>query len=65
MVELLLAGDDDFISSPEAATRLHLALPNSKLLLIEHCGHFPWMEQPKEFGARVPEFLAALGLPTR
>jgi len=59
---LIVVGDDDFICSVEAARRLHLALPNSKLLVIERCGHFPWMEQPAAFEAHVTEFLTALGL---
>lgn len=61
---LIVVGDDDFICSPEQARRMHLALPNSKLLLIEKCGHFPWMEQPETFEAQVPAFLEALGLHT-
>ena len=40
---------------------MHLALPNSKLLLIEDSGHFPWMEQREVFELKVPEFLDALG----
>ena len=59
---LIVVGDDDIICSPEAATAMHLGLPNSKLLLIEECGHFPWLEQPEVFAARVPKFLRALGL---
>lgn len=59
---LIVVGDDDFVCSPEVATSMHLALQNSKLLLIEQCGHFPWMEQPAVFEKRVPEFLRALGL---
>jgi proline iminopeptidase len=59
---LIVVGDDDIVCSPESATALHLALPNSKLLLIEDCGHFPWMEQPEMFETKVPEFLQVLGL---
>ncbi len=59
---LIIVGDDDFISSPQSATILHLSLKNSKLLLLEECGHFPWLEQPEVFSARVPEFLEATGL---
>ena len=62
---LIVCGDDDFICSPECAVTLHLGLPNSKLLLIEGSGHYPWLEQPKVFETRVPEFLAALGLTVR
>jgi proline iminopeptidase len=59
---LVVVGDDDFVCSPESATLLHLSLPNSKYLLIEKSGHFPWLEQPRVFETRVPQFLAALGL---
>jgi proline iminopeptidase len=57
---LIVVGDDDFICSPLAAKRLHLCLPNSKLLLIEGAGHFPWLEQPDVFFHDVPVFLRAL-----
>jgi proline iminopeptidase len=57
---LIVVGDDDFICSPAAARRLHLSLPNSKLLLIEGAGHFPWLEQPEAFNSQVPSFLAFL-----
>jgi proline iminopeptidase len=59
---LVIVGADDFICSLPAARKLHLDLPNSKLLVFEKCGHFPWMEQPEEFNAEVPRFLEALGL---
>lgn len=62
---LIVAGDDDFICSPFAAERLHLSLRNSKLLLIEKSGHFPWLEQADVFNREVPRFLEALGLPRR
>jgi proline iminopeptidase len=62
---LIVVGDDDFICSPRSATEMHLALRNSKLLLIEQAGHFPWMEQPEVFEARVTDFLHALGLAGR
>jgi proline iminopeptidase len=59
---LIVVGDDDFICSPFAARRLHLCLPNSKLLIIEKAGHYPWMEQPEEFFTQAPQFLKALGM---
>jgi proline iminopeptidase len=59
---LIVVGADDFICSPESASLMHLALPNSKLLLIEDSGHFPWMEQREVFEMKVPEFLDALGV---
>jgi proline iminopeptidase len=57
---LIVVGDDDFICSPFAAKRLHLCLPNSKLLVIEKAGHFPWLEQPEAFFSDVPAFVEAL-----
>ncbi len=59
---LIVAGDKDAFCPPSAARNRHLAFPNSKLLLIEDCGHFMWMEQADVFHAQVPRFLAALGL---
>lgn len=59
---LIVAGDKDAFCPPSAARTMHLAFPNSKLLLIEDCGHFMWMEQADAFDAQVPRFLAALGL---
>jgi proline iminopeptidase len=58
---LIVVGDDD-ITPPESAKRLHLCLPNSKLLVIEKAGHFPWLERPDIFFQDVPEFLKALNL---
>jgi proline iminopeptidase len=59
---LIVAGDKDLFCPPAAARQMHLGLPNSKLLLIEDCGHFMWLEQAEEFDAQVPRFLSALGL---
>jgi pimeloyl-ACP methyl ester carboxylesterase len=39
---------------------MHLCLSNSKLLLIEDCGHFPWLEQAEEFETEARQFLEAL-----
>jgi proline iminopeptidase len=59
---LIVVGDDDFIAPPSLAREIHLALPRSKLLLIEQCGHFPWMEQRDEFFREAGRFLDALGV---
>jgi pimeloyl-ACP methyl ester carboxylesterase len=59
---LIVAGDKDILCPPAAARQIHLSLPNSKLLLLEDCGHFPWLEQAEEFNAQAPQFLEALGL---
>jgi proline iminopeptidase len=58
---LLVVGTNDFICSPKEAQRLHLGLPNSKLIVIEKAGHFPWIEQPDEFFFWVRKYLPAMG----
>jgi pimeloyl-ACP methyl ester carboxylesterase len=39
-----------------------MALPGSKFVLIENCGHFPWIEQPEQFWRSVDVALTACGL---
>lgn len=57
---LIVVGAADVSYSPFAAQRMHLALQNSKLLLIEDAGHFPWLEQPEAFFDGMSAFLASL-----
>jgi pimeloyl-ACP methyl ester carboxylesterase len=57
---LIVGGTDDLFNPVAWSVRLHLCLPNSKLLLIEDCGHFPWLEQADVFNAQVPQFLEAI-----
>ena len=48
---LILNGKYDTNNPPESAEKLHSVLLNSKLVLIDKAGHFPWVEQPeKSFG---------------
>ena len=58
---LIIVGIDDFICTPSAAEYLHSEIPNSKLLIIENAGHFPWLEQPKQFFEGIRMFLPKLG----
>jgi proline iminopeptidase len=53
---LIVHGRQDPIgeSVPQIAAR---AYPNSKLVFIERCGHFPWLEQPATFYSTLIEFL--------
>ncbi|MGE3843798.1 MAG: alpha/beta fold hydrolase [Vicinamibacterales bacterium] len=62
---LVVVGADDFICSPAIAKDIHLGVRNSKLLLIEDSGHFPWLEQSQTFFRDVPRHLRALGLRTQ
>lgn len=54
---VIIVGEEDYICSPVAASRMHLALKNSKLLVIRDAGHFPWIEQQKAFDQNAMEFL--------
>ena len=53
---LIIQGRQDPI--PETvAVEIHEAVPNSQLLFIDQCGHFPWIEQSKAFYSAVRTFL--------
>lgn len=54
---LLIWGNNDTITPPFVGEEFHKLLPNSKLLLIDKCGHAPMMEQPEEFNRYLSEFL--------
>lgn len=58
---LVLAGRHDFIM-PVAATAEPLAagLPNAELVVFEESGHFPYIEQPAQFGDVVRDWLGRL-----
>lgn len=58
---LIVVGQGDFICGLYTSEYAHRKIPNSKLLVIEEAGHFPWMEQPKEFFTGLKEFLPHLG----
>jgi proline iminopeptidase len=58
---VIVVGDDDFICSPTQAMRIHLPLRNSKLVLVERAGHFPWLEQPDAFYSGLEAALRQLG----
>ncbi|MFZ0964393.1 MAG: alpha/beta hydrolase [Terriglobia bacterium] len=58
---LVVAGRQDPID-PEMQEDIHLALKNSRLVLLDRCGHFSWLEQPAALFGAIREFLTALGL---
>jgi proline iminopeptidase len=56
---LLLNGAQD--PRPISATeRLAERLPDARLVTIEECGHFPWLEQPAATRDALRAFLAEL-----
>jgi proline iminopeptidase len=54
---LILHGDFDPVP-PITAQHTHENIKNSKYILIKHCGHFPYVEQPDEFFTDIKEFLS-------
>ncbi|MGB4401136.1 MAG: alpha/beta hydrolase [Daejeonella sp.] len=53
----LIWGKDDKITPPEVAIEFNELLPDSELYWIDHCGHAPMMEQPREFNVYLKQFL--------
>ncbi len=54
---LLIWGQNDTITPPMVAEEFHKLIPNSELFFINHCGHAPMMEVPREFNIILENFL--------
>ena len=54
---LVVCGRHDLQTTPECAKRLSTAIPNAELAWFENSGHFPWVEEPQAFEARLRDFL--------
>jgi proline iminopeptidase len=57
---LVIAGRQDPID-PGMQYEIHLALKNSRLVILERCGHFSWLEQPQALYAAIRQFLSENG----
>ncbi|MBC8173341.1 MAG: alpha/beta hydrolase [Chitinophagales bacterium] len=57
---LLIWGNNDTITPPFVGEEFHKLIPNSKLIIIDKCGHAPMMEQPEEFNQHLSAFLKPL-----
>ncbi len=55
---LMVCGRQDPIDA-RMAYETHLALKGSELQFINRCGHFPWVEQPRQFFEIAERFLAS------
>lgn len=53
----LIWGQNDNITPPEVAEEFQNLLPDSELHFIDHCGHAPMMEHPREFNEILEGFL--------
>lgn len=54
---LIINGKYDTNNPEEFAKELHFWLPNSKLVVIDKAGHFPWVEQPDETFKEIKKWL--------
>ncbi len=55
---LLIWGANDPLFPLEHATRAHIAVPGSQLVVIQGAGHTPQAERPEEFNQQLESFLA-------
>lgn len=55
---LILWGKYDELANPAGADRLERAIPGSRKVIIDDCGHMPQLEKADEFNRLVKEFLA-------
>jgi pimeloyl-ACP methyl ester carboxylesterase len=58
---LLVAGELDYITPPEAAKFMQKRIANSRLVIVRRAGHLPNREAPKEFNRLMDEFLKTVG----
>jgi proline iminopeptidase len=56
---LIIQGDEDIVSPLTAATA-HKAFRNSKLVFIENCRHFGWLDNPEVYFREIDAFLSAV-----
>ncbi len=59
---LVLSGADDYITPPaQGGERIHAAIPSSQLVIFEHSGHFPFIEENDKFMQVMRGWLAERG----
>lgn len=54
---LLVWGKEDQITPAFVGEKFHELIENSKLVMLDKCGHAPMMEHPKQFNYYLEEFL--------
>ncbi|MFC5428835.1 alpha/beta fold hydrolase [Paraburkholderia denitrificans] len=55
---MLIHGRDDRVVSFETSLYLLANVPNSRLVLLNRCGHWAMIEHPEEFNCLVGDFIA-------
>lgn len=56
---LVINGKDDGLITPKTAEAVHDAIKGSQLLVLENCGHFPFVEQSEKTTAAILDFVKA------
>jgi proline iminopeptidase len=54
---LVITGGYDWVCPPVAARTLATGIPDSELALIPDAGHFPFSEEPEQFGEAIACYL--------
>jgi 3-oxoadipate enol-lactonase len=57
---LIIVGDEDVLTPPREARRMHEAIPGSRLEIIAGAGHLSNLERPMEFNRVATEFIEGL-----
>jgi len=55
---LVIAGEHDRLTPPEAGRELAIRLPAARFVLVPGCGHAPFLSHPEPVSAEVRRFLA-------
>jgi len=58
---LVVVGEEDVLTPPEAARRMATLIPGARLVVIPGAGHVPPLERPSETTAEIREFLRVVG----
>ncbi|MCR6492564.1 alpha/beta fold hydrolase [Cellulomonas sp. P24] len=56
---LVIAGAHDCLTGVAPVRALAGLFPTGQIVVLERCGHYPWVEQPEAFRAAVDPFLTA------
>jgi pimeloyl-ACP methyl ester carboxylesterase len=54
---LILVGDRDSLTPPQTSHRLHMAIPNSKLVIVKDASHYLVLERPEFVNTEILNFL--------
>jgi pimeloyl-ACP methyl ester carboxylesterase len=60
MPTLIVVGEEDVITPPKEARRIHDGIPGSRIEVIKGAGHLSNVERPAAFNTVVSEFLGTL-----